>query len=274
MAKFEKIDKTKLTSGQHYSFIVAFNELVGDTESTNQKYLAALRAAYQAQVKEDECLKLTQGSELTKQLREQDLARDHNYGWLKRIVTVWVESGLEPEASAAAGIQRLVKLYKIDVNSQIDEETGLMDNFMNDVFSNETLRTGLNTLNVMRFFQAMSEANTQVKQLLAQRGRESSEKVVGALKAARAETDAAYNAVCEMIESFSVVADDPAPFEAIIKEWNATILRYKDMLKRKSTKDSPEDEDKPDVKPEPQPDGGDDSGSSDEGGEVTPVQPE
>lgn len=266
MAKFEKIDKTKLTSGQHYSFTVAFDDLVGGLETESRKIIAAATAFHQARVKEDECLKLAQGSELTKQLREQDLARDHNYGWLKRTVTIWVESGLEPEASAAAGLQRLIKLYKIDVNSQIDEETGLLENFMNDVYASETLRNALDTLNVRRFFEAAATANQQVKELLMQRGREQSDKVVGALKIARGETDAAYNALCEIIESYSVVADDPAVYDALIKEWNAQILRYKDMLKRKSTKDSP-DEDKPDVKPEPsgddtpQPDdqGGDDS---------------
>ena len=269
MAKFEKIDKTKLTSGQHYSFTVTFDDLVGNLETESRKIIAAATAFHQARVKEDECLKLAQGSELTKQLREQDLARDHNYGWLKRMVTIWVESGLEPEASAAAGIQRLIKLYKIDVNSQIDEETGLLENFMNDVYASETLRNALDTLNVKRFFQAAAVANQQVKELLMQRGREQSDKVVGALKIARGETDAAYNALCEILESTSIVVDDPTIYDALIKEWNAQILRYKDMLKRKSTKDTP-DEDKPDVKPEPEPQPDDQGGD----GEVTPVQPE
>lgn len=260
MAKFEKIDKTKLTSGQHYSFTVAFDDLVGDLETESRKIIAAATAFHQARVKEDECLKLAQGSELTKLLREQDLTRDHNYGWLKRTVTIWVESGLEPEASAAAGLQRLVKLYKIDVNSQIDEETGLLENFLSDVLASQTLTAALDTLNVRRFFEAAAAANQRVKELLMERGREQSEKVVGALKIARGETDAAYNALCEILESYSVVADEPAAYDALIKEWNAQILRYKDMLKRKSTKDSP-DEDKPDVKPEPEP-------------EPTPVEPE
>ena len=274
MGKFVKLDKKALTIGQHFSFISAFYNLLNEVEVEAQKFhqaLAALRAARQA---EDECLKLAQGSELTKRLREQDSLRDHNLGWLKRTVTIWVESGLEPEATAAAGLQRLVKLYKIDVNSQMDEETGLMDNFISDVTASETLVAALDTLNVKRFFQAMQVANNQVKLLLAERGRESSEKVVGALKIARADTDAAYNTMTDLIESFSLVADNPAPYEAVIKEWNATVERYKEMLKRKSTKDSP-DEDKPDVKPEPTPDP--DEGGSDEGdggGEVTPVQPE
>lgn len=252
MGKFVKIDKKALTSGQHYSFIKAFNNVAVNDDITNQKYIAAIRALHQALQKEDECLKMAQGSELTKQLKAQDLIRDHNLGWMKRIVTVWVESGLEPEATAAAGLQRLVKLYKIDVNAQLDEESGLIDNLMKDIVDTPDLWQATETLNVRRFVQAIDQANGQVKELLAQRGRESSEKVVGALKAARAESDAQYNALCDLIESFSLVADDPAPYEAIIKEWNATIERYKDMLKRKSTKDSP-DEDTPDVEPEPTP---------------------
>lgn len=252
MGKFVKIDKKALTSGQHFSFASAFDDLIGNLETESQKILTAATAFHHAKMKEDECLKLSQGSELTKQLREQDLTRDHNYGWLKRMVTIWGESGLEPEASAAAGIQRLVKLYKIDTNAQIDEETGLLDNFLNDVYASETLRNALDTLNIKRFFQATAVANQHVKELLVQRGKESSEKVVGALKAARAETDAAYNTLCEIIESTSIVVDDPTVYDALIKEWNATVERYKDMLKRKSTKDAP-DEDKPDVEPEPTP---------------------
>lgn len=252
MGKFVKIDKKALTSGQHFSFVSAFDDLVSSLETDARKIIEASTVLHQARRKEDECLKLAQGSELTKQLRIKDLERDHNYGWLKRMVTIWIESGLEPEATAAAGLQRLVKLYKIDTNAQLDEESGLMDNFISDVNSSLGLEAALETLNVKRFFQGMAQANATVKTLLAERGRESSEKVAGALKTARIESDTAYNTLCELFESYSLVADAPAPYEAIIKEWNATIERYKDMLKRKSTKDTP-DEDTPDVKPEPTP---------------------
>lgn len=256
MGKFVKIDKKALTMGQHFSFTIAFDDIVAELETESQKIVAARSALHQARQKEDECLKLAQGSEWTAKIKSADLDRDHNYGWLKRIVAIWVESGLEPEATAAAGLQRLIKLYKIDVNSQIDEESGLMDNFLSDVAASQTLTTALDTLNVRRFYTGMATANLQVKDMLAERGRESSGKVAGALKAARAETDAAYNTLCELLESYSLVADDPAPYEAIISEWNATIERYKDMLKRKSTKDTPDD-----VTPVP-------------ASEPTPVEPE
>lgn len=254
MGKFVKIDKKALTIGQHFSFTVAFDDLVAGLETESRKILAAAGALHQACIQEDKCLKLAQGSEWTAKIKAADLERDHNYGWLKRIVAVWVESGLEPEATAAAGLQKLVKLYKIDVNAQMDEESGLIDNFATDVAASQTLMAALDTLNVKRFYTGLTQANLNVKNMLAERGRESSEKVVGALKTARAETDAAYNTLCDLLESFSLVAEDPAPYEAVIKEWNATVERYKDMLKRKSTKDTPDD-----VKPEPEP---------------TPVEPE
>lgn len=188
-------------------------------------------------------MKIARGSALTKQIQEQDSLRDKTYGGLKRIITVWSEMGLEASTTSVADeLLRLVKTYNIDPKAQMDEETGLMDNFIDDVRGSSSMSAGIDKLGLRLLFETMSSANTAVRQLLSERNVEGVDKVAGALKSARVESDAAYDKMTELLESLLVTADDASPFEAIIVEWNGVVERYKLMLARKSTKDTPEEE--------------------------------
>ncbi|MGX8695827.1 MAG: hypothetical protein ACSW8D_05535, partial [Prevotella sp.] len=82
---------------------------------------------------------------------------------------------------------------------------------------------------------------------------------------------------CDLIESFSKVADDPTPYEAFIRKWNGSVKLYQDMLDRKSGNSSGGNNDgdtptptptpTPTLTPTPTPSGDDDtpSGGGDEG---------
>ena len=67
-----------------------------------------------------------------------------------------------------------------------------------------------------------------------EQGQEESEKVTGALRKARKDTDGLYDELTYLIEAFTKTADDPAPYEAFIRKWNGTLKIYQDMLDRKS----------------------------------------
>lgn len=242
MERFVKIDKKRLTNGQHFSFMEAFYELLNRIDTQSPRCQSAVTALASSIEKEDKCMKLERGSRLTKLLQEQDEMRYRTYSAFKHIVKAWTLARLAPEFEAAKGLFNLINLYNINPKSQIDEETGLLSNLIGDIHESSTLTAAVKTLNLKRLLDNVTEANESVKRLLAERNQEGAEKVTGALKSARLASDEVYDQLIKLIESFSVTADDPTIFETIIREWNVMIERYKDMLRRKSTKDSPDED--------------------------------
>ena len=108
-----------------------------------------------------------------------------------------------------------------------------MDNLITDLSTTEML-AHIETLGATWLFQQMVEAHNLVKSIRLEQGVEESEKVVGALEEARKRSDAAYNDVIAMIEALSLTAEDTAPYEAFIRQWNGTLKIYADIIDRKS----------------------------------------
>lgn len=219
----------------------AFEQFLQTVEVELPKFkttVADFRAAFE---QEDRNMKQARGSVLTKDIQEQDSIRDRTYGALKRIVTAWQDAAIEPNATAAEQLARLIRLYNIDPKAQIDEETGLMDNFIGDVQETTTLSEAVDKLGLRTLFEAMLSANVAVRRLLSERTEEGASKAVGALKSARAEVDRLYDRLAEMIASLDMFVEDVSALEARISVWNGTVERYKTMLLHKSTKDTPEE---------------------------------
>jgi hypothetical protein len=155
----------------------------------------------------------------------------------------------------------------------------------------------LETIGATWLFQQMVEAHNQVKAYRLEEGTEMSSRVIGALEEARKNSDAAYNDVTAMIEALSLTADDTAPYEAFIRQWNGTLKIYQDIIDRKSgnstsgntaneggtttdpeqggenggetpeTPDNPDTPDTPDTPDNPDNPGGEEPGGGDNGGD-------
>lgn len=242
MSRFYKIDKIRLTNGQHFSFVSAFLTLMEEFNFTENKVAKAFMNLKRSFAEEDKYFKIPQNSNYTEQLKEADSKRDHYYGWLKRIVTVWSETAFDSESAAAKKIKKIIDLYKIDTSKQYDEQSGLIDNFLTDISESE-LKDACKAVGVNKFVSELRTTNNEVKSLLKQRAKELAGKQTGKLRAARLESDTNYDKLVDVIEAFSITAEDTSRYEEFIDEWNVTIERYKDMLNRKSSKNSPEEED-------------------------------
>jgi hypothetical protein len=208
---------------------------------------------------EDRCYMMARASEIIKRRDEADKRRDTLYTKLHALVRLWLGSGNADLEAAAEVLIRVFRLYKVNTQAQIDEQTGQMDNLINDL-SAATMQVHIQTIGVMWLFDQMVTANNQVKTIRLEQGVEVSERVAGALEKARKASDAAYDNVIAMIEALSLTADDASQYEAFIKQWNGTLKIYQDMLDRKSGSGKDSDDDGGD-KPKP-----DDGGGSEEGG--------
>ena len=237
MNKFLRPNKTKLKNAQHYSLMEAFKTVLTAAALAGVKLQALVTAWLACFDDENRCYMVARASEIIKRRDEADKRRDTLYTKLHQLVKVWLNSGNTTMEAAAEALIQIFRLYKVNTQAQIDEQTGQMDNLIIDISTTE-MQAHLETLGAMWLFNQMVEAHEQVKAIRLEQGLEMSEKVVGALETARKASDAAYDNVLAMIEALSLTADDTAPYEAFIKQWNGTLKIYQDILDRKSGSES------------------------------------
>lgn len=234
MAKFKTLPRVRMRNGVHFSVDEAFLTKLKAAGFEQAKITALLAEFEAAFADEDKYLQLSQASEYTEELALADSKRGHLYILIKQSVASWILIGIEPQLTSAKAIKTLNDLYKIDINAQYDEETGRMTNWLGDALTDEN-KEHLNTLGLSKAATLMKENNDQVKQYLAKRAEERGSKVLGALKEARTKTDDLYADITAIIESCSVLMDDPTAYNTFISEWNTEIERVKQQLNRKNS---------------------------------------
>ena len=234
MSKFQPLNyKNRLKNGQHFAFIQAFITALQAAGFTAAKIVAKLAELQNAFGVEDHWYMIARASEIVAQRAAADEKRDRFYSRLHRLIQAWAGSGMAQLDAAATALLRPFDLYKVKVNAQMDDETGVLENLITDLSTPE-MQAHLATINGTYLFQQMVEGQNQVKALRLEQGVEESQKVYGALSAARKQCDVLYDEMGDLLESFMKVADNPAPYETFISQWNGTVKIYQDMLDRKS----------------------------------------
>lgn len=234
MATFQTLKyKRDLKNAQHFAFVQAFITALDTAAFTAAKLsdkVAQLKSAFAT---EDRYYMQVRASEIIAQKEAADLRRDRYYTRLHRLVQAWAGSGMAQLDEAATALSAPFNLYKVRINAQMDEETGVLENLITDL-QTEAMQKHLATINATWLFQQMTDAQNQVKSLRLDQGVEESGKVYGALASARKQCDALYDELCLLIESFALVADDATPYDTFITRWNGSVKLYQDMLDRKS----------------------------------------
>jgi len=235
MAKFLNAKRYGMTNAVHFSVDEAFNTRLAAAAFTHVKLVALVTQFSTALADEDKYLQLSRASSLSAEINEADSERDKCYLTVKHVASVWAEQSLEPQATSAKAVKRVIDTYKIDVRSQLDKESGLMTNFITDITTTD-MAAHLGMLGLKETVSKMKEANEKVKSLLASRADERAQQVAGALKTARLKCDDVYNEIVELMEGLSVAAEDTTPYTTFIAEWNKEIERVKQQTSRKTTK--------------------------------------
>ena len=233
MAKFLRPNKASLKNAQHFEFIDAFITVLAAAGLSAAKIVALLAELRTAFSEEDRLYMIARTSEIIAQRDQADRDRDDKYGRVHSIVRAWAGSGHATLDAVATAVKHTFDLYKVKTSAQIDEESGQLDNLITDL-STQEMQARLQVLGVDWLFAQMVSSHQLVKSLRLEQGAEESEKVTGALKAARQACDELYDKITYLIEAFTLTAEDPAPYEAFIKRWNGTLKIYQDVLDRKS----------------------------------------
>lgn len=235
MNKFIRPSKRSLRNAQHFAFINAFLTSLWKAGFTEPKITALVTALTEAFSDEDRWYMVARASETVRLREEADRQRDTYYGRLNTLSRLWAGSGDPQKDPAATAIQRVFKLYRLNVSAQMDEETGVMDNLIADL-QRPDMASHLEALDASYLFTQMVEANNLLKNLRIEQGIEASSKVKGALDNARTICDRLYDELTYLIEAYALTADDTSPYEIFIRNWNGTLKLYREMLSRKGGK--------------------------------------
>ena len=181
MSEIGTLSLERLNNGAHFLFIsnvLARAEADANVKSKLSAQIVSLKAAKE---QEDEDLKVSQKSMLTDDIATADAERDGLYSGYKKAVNGFRNLPVENMAKAAKVLTQHIKDYAIDPKMQLDKETGLLMNFIDDL--EKKYSSEVQTLSLGAFVTALKAANEKVHTLTATRTDERMAKAVGALKA-------------------------------------------------------------------------------------------
>ena len=222
--KIGGITLTALSNGAHFIFMQVTLKRASESEAVKTKAaseISKLQAAFEV---EDANLKLMTKSELTKLIEKNDAIRDSCYIGYKGVVRGFLALPESDMLTAAEKLWNHIESYKIRTNDQLDKETGMIVNFIDDL--EKKYAAEVTTLGLTPLVANMKTANEQVLTLMTDRDTANSTRTVGAMKAARAATDVAYRALVEKVNALALVEGDTA-YASFIDEMNTQIIRYK-----------------------------------------------
>lgn len=231
--QISNISLPSMPNGTHFAYMKQAGDWLAEETALVEKISADVEAFTTAFNEEDRCLKISQKSELTEKIAEQDALRDAAYMGLKGAVKAFLNFPAGDMLTAAKTVWQTIKDFDIDVNMQLDKETGLMLNLKDDL--DKKLSEEVKKLSLTPFVEQMGEANLQVKTMIAERDAARAAITVGEMKAARAATDEAYREIVTKVNAYAVIEGDTA-YATFIDNINSMIKRYKEEVLATSKK--------------------------------------
>lgn len=232
MKQVSEIYLSHMNNGAHFTFVEnVLKRIKADTRAMAVvgKLVPALETAF---AEEDKCIKVGTKSMKTDSITMLDKERDRLYSSFRNLVKDFLDTGLDKFTVPAAILRQSLKEYDINIKAQLDKETGMLSNLIDDLetkYSEQVKALGLADI-----VAGMKAANEQLKTLTMERLDERLGKEVGALKAARAKTDGAYRTIVTNMNAYVVLNGD-ADLGPVIDVLNLEIQHYRrDVLNRKS----------------------------------------
>ena len=238
-----------LDNGAHLAYHTTVSGWAKADETISAKCPKFITPYDTSLAEEDRVIKTSPKSLLTDQIVTSDRLRDEFYRSYRDMVKAMDGIAIPEMAEAAKILQQHIKDYKIDVQSQLDKETGNLLSFTNDL--KDKYADQVAALNLTNIVEKLAEANDQTAELLRQRDIENKAREVGATKRVRAQVDEAYRRLIQVINAYALIEGD-ANYANFIDQMNSLIKRYKQqVLGQTAGTDKEDEEETPEpVKPE------------------------
>ena len=230
MREIQSIFLGNMNNAAHFLFVSNMAERAEKDAAVSEKCAAQVAALRSAVTAEDENLQISAKSLTTDKIAEADRLRDQLYAGYKKAVTGYVNFPMESMAEAAKVLQQHIKDYKIDVQAQLDKETGLLVNFIQDLEGK--FAEQVKTLSLTAFVEKLKAANEEVRDLTRQRTDERSANTAGALKAARVASDEVYKMLTMHVNAHALIEGEEA-YAAFIDYANTEIAHFQQEVLKK-----------------------------------------
>ncbi len=235
MKEIQTTPLTHMNNAAHFMFVSNMADRAEKDAAVAEKCAAQVKTLRDAVTAEDESLKISAKSLTTDKIADADRLRDQLYAGYKKAVAGYVNFPVESMADAAKVLNQHIKDYKIDVQAQLDKETGLLVNFVQDLEGK--FAEQVKTLSLTAFVEKLKAANEEVRTLTGQRTDERSAKTAGALKAARTASDEAYRMLVLHVNAHALLEGE-ADYAAFIDYANTEIAHFKQEVLGGSKKKS------------------------------------
>ena len=220
MKEIQTLPLTSMNNAAHFLFVSNMAERAEKDAVVSEKCAAQVKALREAATAEDENLQISAKSLTTDKIVEADQL----YAGYKKAVAGYAGFPMADMADAAKVLQQHIKDYKIDVKAQLDKETGLLVNFIQDLEGK--FAEQVKALSLTAFVEKLKAANEEMRALTRQRTDERSAKTAGALKAARSASDEAYRMLVLHVNAHALLEGEAA-YAAFIDYANTEIAHFK-----------------------------------------------
>ena len=228
IVKFEGSNSSSYDSIEHAAFQKTQYEWVIAVDQTKLKMPAGLMPTWEKNVHKEVMINQeAERSLLTIAQREKDAERDRLLTNIFYVVRGQMCSPVKATADAAARLDNVLRTYSGLPQQAFDKETLSIEGLEND-FSTRTADVA--ALGLTATVAALHTANEEYKALRAQRRSEHVESKLPPMSKVRPKTDAAYEVVCQYIQSAYLTAatdEDRALIERLVKTMNKTSADFR-----------------------------------------------
>ena len=217
--EIKQLHKQLLQNMEHFQF--AGHVLAMCKTANVEKLNPLLDSLATAIAKEDEALNLPQKMEGTRELSELDSARDKAY----RVLTLLLDACLLDTNKNIAGpaqmLRDILDRYPDTAAQNYAKETAMIQNLLTDLNTPEA-KVGVGRTNLQGAVTRLTAANAAFDKCFQARFKKTIPTGTFDIKALRAATDQALNAVLRRIDSLDDL-EPSAKITALISEYNAVI---------------------------------------------------
>ena len=176
----------------------------------------------------DDAYKLSRSSDYTQKIADEDMRRDNLYKLLVTYLKTYLKFTFDTEKKEAASlVWNIVRKYNVDVAENYSEESGKLQQMLQELETNYQAEQRINTLGLQTLIAQLKAANEQVRTLMGYRNDERMQIEKAALFNARENADQAYRDLVLALNASVVMDENPTRFDELISQVNELIKYYR-----------------------------------------------
>ena len=225
--EIKTIRKDRLQSMEHFQF--ASHVIAMCEESGIEKIKAVLVPLKAAVAEEDKALNLPRQEEGTKELEQLDRARDQAYRALQLLTELHLHDDDSATQTAAQRISEVLSRYPKVIQSEYDKESGMIKNLLTDLKA-PAMAAHLTKVAAAPYLDRLEKANKAFDQRYRSRLAAAIPTGTYDIKALRAATDKALQAITRRLDSLDDLQPTLAKLPELIAHYNALVDKRRATL--------------------------------------------